>query len=382
MDRSPLFFSSVYSGIFILMALSNAVIPIMPALESELYIQALIFSAYFFGAMITTFPAGLISDRIGQIPVIITGLALTTITGSFLLLASDSLMFIFLRFLEGIGAGLFVAASLSWINYQADHARLSGYFMATMNLGLLAGLIAGGWITELTRDLSHGILVFTILSAIPLGAVCISFLSKNRTQDQEKRVGVEPGFGTLMYDAGGMILRQAPLWYSVIILLGITGFVQAFFPELSGLSSSEIGTALACMNLATIITSLLAPRLRVEPVLLIRISAIMMGFLALVFVQVPILVFLMGGLAGLIMVSQVNYLAAAEEHQGVAMGLFSTSSYAGMTLIPFIGGQITSISSFITASVFISLLALICVITIGRCKCRGFILPGPDDGRQ
>jgi len=106
-----------------------------------------------------------------------------------------------------------------------------------------------------------------------------------------------------------------------------------------------------------------------------------MGVLALVFVQIHISVFLIGGLAGLIMVSQINYLAAAEEHQGVAMGLFSTSSYAGMTLIPSIGGQITSISSFMTASVFICMLALICVIIIGRCRCRGFILSGLDDGR-
>lgn len=382
MIRSRLFISSIYSGIFILMALSNAIIPILPALENELHIQALIFSSYFFGAMLITFPAGLISDRVGQIPVIVTGLTLTSITGFFLLLTSDSFMIILLRFLEGIGAGLFVAASLSWINYQAHHVRLSGYFMATMNLGLLAGLIAGGWITDFTQDLSHGILIFTLLSFIPLGMGCMFFISKNGIHGEKRRPGEEPGIRTLIHDAGGMIVRQAPLWYSVIILLGITGFVQAFFPELSGLSSSEIGTALACMNMATIITSLLAPRLRFEPVLLIRISAIMMGLLALVFVQIHISVFLIGGLAGLIMVSQMNYLAAAEEHQGVAMGLFSTSSYAGMTLIPSIGGQITSLSSFKTASVFICILALICVIIIGRCRCRGFILPGPDDGLQ
>lgn len=381
MIRSRLFISSIYSGIFILMALSNAIIPIMPALENELHVQALIFSAYFFGAMLITFPAGLVSDRVGQIPVIITGLLLTSITGSFLLLTSDSLMIILLRLFEGIGAGLFVAASLSWINYQASHVRLSGYFMATMNLGLLAGLMAGGWLTELTHDLSHGILIFTLLSFIPLGMGCIFVFQKNRNHTEMRRTSEDTDLRILIHDAGGMILRQAPLWYSVIILLGITGFVQAFFPELSGLSSAEIGTALACMNLATIITSLLAPRLRFEPVLMIRISSIMMGVLALVFVQIHISVFLIGGLAGLIMVSQINYLAAAEEHQGVAMGLFSTSSYAGMTLIPSIGGQITSISSFMTASVFICMLALICVIIIGRCRCRGFILSGLDDGR-
>ena len=42
----------------------------------------------------------------------------------------------------------------------------------------------------------------------------------------------------------------------------------------------------------------------------------------------------MGGVAGLVMVSQVGYLAMAEEKRGIAMGLYSTFSYGGMTLIP------------------------------------------------
>jgi len=37
-----------------------------------------------------------------------------------------------------------------------------------------------------------------------------------------------------------------------------------------------------------------------------------------------------GTLAGFVMISQMAYLAGIREHQGTAMGLFSTTSYMGM----------------------------------------------------
>jgi predicted MFS family arabinose efflux permease len=248
--------------------------------------------------------------------------------------------------------------------------------MATMNSGLLAGLVFGGWITGISPGRTGGICTFTILTLLPLAALLVLVFSGNHRPVSSVRESPDTaGWSDLIRDAGGMVVRQAPLWYSVIILLGITGFIQAVFPELSDLSSSETGIALACMNLATIIATLFAPRFQVEPVLLIRISSVLMGGLVLAFISFPASIFLMGGVAGLIIISQINYLAFAEEHQGVAMGIYSTSSYAGMTIIPALGGYLTSISTVDGAAMIISILALICAVTIGRCRCRGFIPP-------
>ncbi|MDD1728390.1 MAG: MFS transporter [Methanospirillum sp.] len=373
MDRSHLFLLSLFFGICSLMALSNAIIPILPDLDDALQIQAFIYSAYFFGAMITTLPGGIISERVGQYKVIWIGMILTILSGVILTSTTDPVLLLVTRIIEGIGAGLFVSAALSWINYQRNHTRLSGIFMALLNLGLLLGLLGGGWITGILNDTTAGILFFTILSIL---SFVILFICKGTQGIQA--VSTTPHTGVqewkpLLNDVYGMLIRQAPLWFSVIVLLGINGFVQAIYPEISGLPAQEVGTALAVMNLATIIASLTAPWFRIEPVLLIRISAVLMGVFVLIFIEYPFSVFIMGFVAGLIMISQISYLATAEEKQGVAMGLYTTASYAGMTFLPAIGGYIAGIFSVSTASALIALLAGICVVLIGACRCRGFV---------
>ncbi|HWQ63529.1 MAG TPA: MFS transporter [Methanospirillum sp.] len=375
MTRSNLFLFSLFFGVASLMALSNAIIPILPSLNGALQIQTFIYSAYFFGAMITTLPGGIISDRIGQFRVVIAGMILTVLSGAFLAMVSDPVLILLIRLAEGIGAGLFVSASLSWINYQKEHARFSGIFMALLNLGLLLGLVGGGWITSIFGDLTAGIRFFTIISVIPVISLLFCFSIRNVDLTGASVLTHEDsqqGWRPLFSDVSAMIRRQAPLWFSVIVLLGITGFVQALYPDLSGLAASEVGTALAVMNLATIISSITAPWFRIEPVLLIRISAILMAILVLVFVQYPSSIFIMGFVAGLVMISQISYLAMAERKQGVAMGLYTTASYAGMTFLPAIGGYIAGLFSVSVAASLIALLAGICVITIGSCKCRGF----------
>jgi hypothetical protein len=242
-------------------------------------------------------------------------------------------------------------------------------------------LIGGGWIAGVLHNNSGGITFFTVLSVIPLATIVWFFVIRKDTVNTPLKgdsANQPASWRELCTDVGRMVVRQSPLWYSVVILLGITGFVQAIYPEISGLSSTDIGITLAIMNLATIIASLTAPWFRIEPVLLIRVSAICMAVLVLIFTQFPYSVFIMGFAAGLIMISQIRYLAIAEQHQGIAMGLFSTSSYAGMTIIPAIGGSIAGLNSVMAAATLISVLALLCAISIGRCKCRGFLPDAPD----
>lgn len=371
---------SIFFGVFSLMALSNAIIPILPGLGGTISVQSYIFSAYFFGAMVATLPGGMISEKIGQFPLVFAGLVLTLLTGTLLVVLDQPVLLLAVRLVEGIGSGLFVSASLSWINQQSDHGSLSGYFMALLNMGLLTGLLVAGWLAGIWDYSKGGVFVFVIVTVFPLIIVAFHLLRGDTGLQGEKSPDSEehlPDWTTLFREVYEMGLRQSPLWFSVIVLLGITGFVQAVYPDLSDLAALDIGIALAVMNLATVIASLIAPRIRVEPVFLIRISSIIMGVLVLVFIRYPISVFIMGFVAGLIMISQINYLALSEERQGIAMGLFSTSSYAGMTILPAIGGTIIGFSSLNFSAWCIALLAVICALFIGRCKCRGFQLPEP-----
>ena len=166
---------SLILGIYVVMALSNAVVPVLPRFADEApVIQSVIFSAYFLGAFITVFPAGLLSDRIGKTPLIRTGLILTLFSGILIILFPSPLPVILARTLEGVGAGMFVACALSWVNSQEDHSRLSGFFFAALNLGLVTGLIAAGWLEKLL-GFTGGIMFFTVFSVIPI-VLTVSFV--------------------------------------------------------------------------------------------------------------------------------------------------------------------------------------------------------------
>ena len=194
--------------------------------------------------------------------------------------------------------------------------------------------------------------------------VCIITIPRLGVQD---RISAQ----VLVRETGSQILRQCPSLVFGDHSSGINRVCKAVFRELSGYPVHEVSTVLAAMNFATIIASLGTPYLKIEPVLLIRISALMIVPLLFSFLIAPVILLIIGAVAGFIMVSQIGYLAHAEERQGIAMGL-STCSYAGMTLLPAIGGFIISYSSFETASAVIGVGAIITAIIIGKCSCKGF----------
>ncbi|MFA7073463.1 MAG: MFS transporter, partial [Methanoculleus sp.] len=72
-------------GVFVVMALSNAVVPVLPAFAGGAAMQGAVYAAYFFGAFVTVLPAGMASDRIGRVPLIRAGLLLTLASGILIL---------------------------------------------------------------------------------------------------------------------------------------------------------------------------------------------------------------------------------------------------------------------------------------------------------
>ena len=126
---------ALFLGIFSVMALSNAIVPVLPAYTSDSSLHGLIYAGYFLGAFFMTLPAGILSDRYGRIPFIRLGLAMSVTSGLILAMTMDPAVVIAARLFEGFGAGLFVAAAMSAVNADPDHVRLSGWLMASLNAG-------------------------------------------------------------------------------------------------------------------------------------------------------------------------------------------------------------------------------------------------------
>jgi MFS family permease len=324
---------SLFFGIFAVMALSNAIVPVLPSYAATSAIQAAIYSAYFLGAFVSTLPAGILSDRYGRVPVIRIGLAITVASGLLLSVLVSPVPVIVTRIMEGVGAGFFVAAAMSYVNSLPDHEQMSGYLMASLNAGLVIGLVFAGWLAVQISNPASGILVFSLL--VIISAVASIFINETGT------VAQKGDLKTILY----LVSEFRWLWYSSVILIGITGVV------------------------ATIAGVLVASRLSLPSVPAIRWSALLMVIGVSVSYYTPLGFVMLGICAGVVMIAQMTFLAQVRDHQGVAMGLFSTSSYLGMTALPFITGIIADTSGFFYAFCATALFAVTVFLTIGKCDC-------------
>jgi len=349
---------SLFFGIFAVMALSNAIVPVLPSYAGTSAIQAAIYSAYFLGAFVSTLPAGILSDRYGRVPVLRIGLIITFASGLLLSVLVSPIPVIITRIMEGVGAGFFVAAAMSYVNSLPDHEKMSGYLMASLNAGLVIGLVFAGWLAAHIPPPASGILVFSVLVIIPAAA---SFF-----MNEVNPVTQKGNLKTILY----LVQEFRWLWYSSVILIGITGVVTSLYPQYSGYSPDSVGNWISLMSIATIAGVLVASRLSLPPVPVIRLSALVMVIAVLVSYYSPLGIVMLGVCAGVVMIAQMTFLAQVRDHQGVAMGLFSTTSYLGMTILPFIAGMVADTSGFLYAFCATALIALTVFLTIGKCDCQ------------
>jgi len=340
MAASKAYLAIVCIGVFAVMALSNAVVPVLTVFAGDSAWQGAIYAAYFFGAFVSTLPGGLLSDRHGSVLVIRTGLLLTVVSGTLLFFASTPFTAVMLRGCEGIGAGLFVAAALSYINSRDDHILMSGYYMAMLNLGLVLGLVIAGWLAVQYSDPALGIGVFTLFTLV----ACAGSMLTN----------AGPGPGGERINSSGMsaaILHRPWLWYSVVVLVGITGVVSSLYPKFSGETPDMLGLWIAGMSVATIITVVIISRVPLPPVPVIRWCAVFMAAGVLIAYFTPLGFIVLGSFAGVVMIAQMAILAGDRAHQGLLMGLFSTTSYLGMAVLPFVAGIVAETGGFLLAFV-------------------------------
>ena len=355
---------SIIFGVFVVMALSNAVVPVLPSFAKELpAVQGAIYSAYFLGAFLTVYPAGLLSDKIGKVLLIRVGLILTVISGAAIVFFQGAYEVILFRVIEGIGAGMFISAALSWVNERKDHKRLSGYFFGFLNLGLVLGLIVTGLLEEPFGE-RGGMVFFTLASIIPL-------LLNISAKDSVQVVKAEAETLRIISD-------YRWLYFSTVILVGSTGVLTSLYPEFTDESPVVLSIIIGIMNVSTIVSSFIASRASFSPVPVIRIGALLMAVSVALAYFAPeagilpiIIVFVLVGLiAGFILVGQTDFLAGTGYRQGVVVGLFNMASYGGMTFLPYASGLLSQYVNYFMGFIFTAVLSLVVFITIGRCECR------------
>lgn len=352
-------------GVFAVMALSNAIVPVLTLYGEGTIAQGAIYSAYFLGAFLLVLPSGVICDRIGEKPVIFCGLILTSVTGLVLPLFESGVAVLAIRLVEGFGAGLFVPAGLSLLNSRIDHEKMSGYFMAMLNIGLVAGLVGTGWLVRVSGDQAAGIIAFAGFSLIPL--VLSFFMPKRDLAGYKSDVET---ISSILERLFRVLSQYFWLWVASIIIIGTTGALTAIYPEFTDYSSDIIGIHIAAMNISTAVAVFFVSRAHLPPVPAIRGSALLMAAAVMVTFYTPWTFIIIGLLAGVVMIATLTFLAQAEKRQGVLMGLFNTASYGGMTLLPFVAGVFAEKLTFFAAFIVVALCSLLVAATIGTCRCN------------
>jgi MFS family permease len=356
----------LYSSVFAIQGLSNAVIPILPELaggsNTSPAVSSLLYSGYFIGALLTLLPFGILADRIGNLKVVSLGITLTLVSGLFITFSDNLWVLGISRFVEGLGCGAFFPAAYSMIAEWRDSQQSLGEFNFLLNAGLAAGVFFSGMLAEL--EIKTAISIFTLLAGFSFTFLLreagrLISLNKYARKKEKSKKKERSGTSNSRKDSGkkpetivfkpGRYLEKTretffengfwKLWGISVILYGATGLLTSNYADYSAgfLTKPELGLAIAASYVAAMLSSLAAGRTRATNKNIVRTGISLAAAGILFSLKAPLLAFLLvgagGGAAVIGLVAAVSRISSS----AVAMGLFNTGIYAGLGLIPVFG---------------------------------------------
>jgi MFS family permease len=340
----------IYVTAFIIMGLSNAVIPILPELAnldhrvSGGFASSLLFSAYFLGALLTMLPFGILSDRFDSFKLISLGILLTAISGAAILFFTNFWVLLISRFIEGSACGAFFPAAFAALSRYKDPGRYIGEFTFLFNAGLAAGALLSGLLADIF--LKGAISIFTVLAFFLI--LYVLFRSRGMTQIP---ISSKPDAFRNSYMEIKETFKHSNsgVWFSLFLLNGAIGILIAYYPDysLGNLTKIQLGISIASLYICAMITSLLGGRFKIDEKYIIRIGIIFSVLGALFAIKYPVLGFSsLGGGSGIAMVGFALAVSRIDSNRGLVMGLFNTVIYAGLSFTPIIAGLFTGLISF------------------------------------
>ncbi|HOW14653.1 MFS transporter [Methanosarcina sp.] len=347
----------IYVAVFAIMGLSNAVIPILPELAAHYhstygeFASSLLFSGYFLGALATMLPFGILSDRLGNLRLIGLGVTFTVISGLIIFFSGNLWILIISRFIEGAACGAFFPAAYSTLSRCKDPGRCLGEFTFFTNAALGAGALFSGILADIF--LKGAVLIFTftaLLSGIPLLYRLRELINPKKGENNDLGPdSLKTHFKHSFREVAGLISRRnLEIWLSSFLLNGAVGVLIAYYPDysLGILSKVQLGSAIASLYVCAMITSLLIGHFSVNEKTVIRIGlgfSVLGAFFA---VKYPFLGFSsLGGGSGIAMVGFALAVAGMDADRGLSMGLFNTTIYAGLSLLPIAAGLLAEVLS-------------------------------------
>ena len=351
----------IYATIFVMMGLSDSVVPILPELAAANHsnnpmISSLLFSTYFIAALITMIPFGILSDIYGNIRFIMLGIMMTFISGYLIFSTNNLWILLGARIIEGSACGAFFPSAFSMLSKYKKRNQYFGDFSFLLNAGLAIGVAISGALT--TTGLKNGILLFTAISGI-LFIAAIPIWNRSKI---ELKYPDDPGINKKIESTWKNILSQLNgtyytlfnrkyinIWILTFLIFGAPTVFVALYPDYSEdfLSKTRLGITIASLYVSAMITSFLIGRSWLRYNTMIKLGLIIISAGAIIAINYPITGFIVMGIGGGSgMVGLPIAVSHLNTNRGLSMGLLNTCTYAGLGLMPLFAGILTQYLSF------------------------------------
>ncbi len=357
-----LFWASLYSY-------SPILAPYLTELGTSLTLIGMVIGSYGLTQAILRLPAGILSDRLrNKRAFIITGMALSLISGSGLFLFRQVGLILLFRATAGIAATMWVHFTALYLSYHpaGEAARAMGQMSFANSVGMLIAVLAGSILAQMLGWRS-AFLLAALLAAAGL-LVSLSIHEKRPVADSATR---PPGLREVLQLGQDRLL----FWSSVLGLLcqlldyaTVQGFVPQYASAL-GASKAQIGQLAAFAIVPRGLAALLAGNLlarRFKPRVLIALGATLVGAVAclLPFMHSVPLLFLGQLFSGLGNGLQISLLLAlctqtvAPDRKVSAMGFFQAAYAVGMVIGPTLLGYLADLFGLQTGFVVVGLISM------------------------
>ena len=225
----------------------------------SIFLAGMAITVYSLGRLVMDFPAGLLADKLGRRPLMIFGTALIAICAFLNGLATNFWLFLFFRFIQGMGASMWMTSRttlLADILKPEERGRVLGYFQSFQTIGQAAGPTIGGFIATWYGAQAN----FYFYAATGVVSLVLTYLFIKETESGKAHSGelAFPKDLTLrLIKNKGFIFASITSATAFFIVSGIRQDILPFYSaKVAGLGPAEIGVILSIATLANLILTI------------------------------------------------------------------------------------------------------------------------------
>lgn len=355
------------------------------ASATPFFVAALIFSAFTIVSTLLNIPGGIMSDKLGRKPLITAGLLLYAVASALFPFATDPYDWIFVRALQGAGAGLFFPAITALLS-EVTSAEERGQTMSVYNIGLGAGLAVGPASGGILFDRYGIFMPFFVCVALALLSMVLVLLFVQEPKERLERRG-KKGASLPERERKALTLSCVIIFFGIGVaaIMGALFSPFAFAPENLRLSTGVIGAILSTMFMVFAVLQVGFNRLMTKRgEIMLSITGLFLctcGLLVLYFAttifELVIMSVLLGAGLGTITLGTLTLASKAagggeqeqgeeQESKGKVMGIYYTAFYAGMGGIPLLCGALSEIFGARLLFLAYAVLLLVVMVVVWR----------------